>query len=285
MTDVDPLSELFTLIAAPIAGTIRSVEQFRKGVDEFLKGVENFNRTMDNLNQTAERMNGLLEEVEEPLRAAIPQVTRTVKTADQMMQVVSGPAMAVAPSLELLARTLSNPEFEQFPRQIAQFTEVLGELSSRLAPLAQLAGNAGGLFGGLRIPGFSAPGVPEGRAAPTGSPRPGSGAQNDESPADPDPGVETPVAEAVDGGERWSRDSGEPDTEESSPAKPSTKKPATKRTATKRTASKKPATKTAGAKKTSVKKTSVKKTSVKKSTAKKPAKSASASTKGDSEDS
>ena len=46
---VDPLSEMFTLFAAPIAGTIRSVEQFRKGVDEFLRGVENFNRTMENL--------------------------------------------------------------------------------------------------------------------------------------------------------------------------------------------------------------------------------------------
>ena len=56
----DPLSDMFTLLAAPLAGTIRSVEQFRKGVDEFLAGVENFNRTMENLNATSERINLLL---------------------------------------------------------------------------------------------------------------------------------------------------------------------------------------------------------------------------------
>ncbi len=96
----DPLADLFTLFAAPLSGTVRSLEQFRKGVDEFLKGVENFNRTMANLNETTERINALLADVEEPIRAAIPQVTRTVKAADEMMQVVSGPAMAVAPGLE-----------------------------------------------------------------------------------------------------------------------------------------------------------------------------------------
>jgi hypothetical protein len=168
MAEPDPLNDLFGLLAAPIAGTIRSVDQFRRGVDEFLNGVENFNRTMENLNDTAERVNVLLAEVEEPLRAAVPQVTRTVKTADQMMQVVSGPAMAAAPALERMASIMSSPEVEQIPRQMQQFTEVLGELSSRLGPLTQLAGTAGGLFGGLRIPGFSAPGDTAARAAPPG---------------------------------------------------------------------------------------------------------------------
>ncbi len=52
MAESDPLSQMFNLFAAPLAGTIQSFEQFRKGVDEFLKGVENFNRTMENLNET-----------------------------------------------------------------------------------------------------------------------------------------------------------------------------------------------------------------------------------------
>lgn len=168
MAEPDPLTDLLGLVAAPIAGTLRSIEQFRRGVDEFLNGVENFNRTMDNLNQTAARVNVLLEEVEEPLKAAIPQVTRTVKTADQMMQVVSGPAMAAAPALERMAGVMSSPEVEQIPRQIQQFTEVLGELSNRLAPLTHLAGSAGGLFGGLRIPGFTAPGDSDAKSAPPG---------------------------------------------------------------------------------------------------------------------
>ncbi len=149
----DPLADLFTLFATPLSGTMRSIEQFRKGVDEFLKGVENFNRTMENLNETTERINSLVADVEQPLRAAIPQVTRTVKAADEMMQVVSGPAMAVAPGLNRLAETLSTPAFAQLPNQIGAFSDVLGEVSRRLGPLTQLAESAGGLFGGFRMPG------------------------------------------------------------------------------------------------------------------------------------
>jgi hypothetical protein len=149
----DPLADLFTLFATPLSGTVRSIEQFRKGVDEFLRGVENFNRAMENLNETTERINSLVADVEQPLRAAIPQVTRTVKAADEMMQVVSGPAMAVAPGLSRLAETLSTPAFAQLPNQIGTFSDVLAEVSKRLGPLAQFAESAGGLFGGFRIPG------------------------------------------------------------------------------------------------------------------------------------
>ena len=53
-------------------------------------------------------------------------MTRTVKAADEMMQVVSGPAMAVAPGLNRLAETLSTPAFAQLPNQIGAFSDVLG---------------------------------------------------------------------------------------------------------------------------------------------------------------
>jgi ABC-type transporter Mla subunit MlaD len=172
----DPLADLFTLFAAPLSGTVRSIEQFRKGVDEFLKGVENFNRTMENLNETTERINALLADVEQPLRAAIPQVTRTVKAADEMMQVVSGPAMAVAPGLNRLAETLSTPAFAQLPSQIGAFSDVLAEVSRRLGPLTQLAESAGGLFGGFRIPGgrpsSSAPSITPEPVTQSEAPRP-----------------------------------------------------------------------------------------------------------------
>ena len=169
----DPLADLFTLFATPLSGTVRSIEQFRKGVDEFLKGVENFNKTMENLNETTERINALLADVEQPLRAAIPQVTRTVKAADEMMQVVSGPAMAVAPGLNRLAETLSTPAFAQLPNQIGAFSDVLAEVSKRLGPLTQLAESAGGLFGGFRIPGSRpAPGAPAVTPEPAPEPEP-----------------------------------------------------------------------------------------------------------------
>jgi len=169
----DPLADLFTLFATPLSGTVRSIEQFRKGVDEFLKGVENFNRAMENLNETTARINSLVAEVEQPLRAAIPQVTRTVKAADEMMQVVSGPAIAVAPGLKVLAETLSTPAFAQLPAQIGNFSDVLDEVARRLAPLTHLAESAGGLFGGFRIPGSRPPtsaNEPSPRTAPTSEP-------------------------------------------------------------------------------------------------------------------
>ncbi len=159
----DPLSDVLNIFAAPLAGTIRSFDQFRKGVDEFLRGVENFNRTMETLNETAQRINVLLGEVEEPIKAAIPQITRTVKLADEVMQVVSGPAIAAAPALRQLTEIMSTPGIGQLPAQLGQFTEVMTDMSKRLGPLTQLAESAGGLFGGLRFPGTPSP-----RPAPAG---------------------------------------------------------------------------------------------------------------------
>jgi ABC-type transporter Mla subunit MlaD len=167
MADSDPLSQMFNLFAAPLAGTLQSFEQFRKGVDEFLRGVENFNRTMENLNETTERINRLVTDVEGPIRAAVPQMTRTVKAADDMMQVVSGPAMAAAPGLERLAKTLTTPAFTQLPDQLGQFSDILGDLQARLGPLTQLAETAGGLFGGFRRPGVTGAAPAPEPSAPT----------------------------------------------------------------------------------------------------------------------
>lgn len=184
MADNDPLAEMFNLFAAPLAGTVRSFDQFRKGVDEFLRGVENFNRTMESLNETAERINGLLAEVEEPIKAAVPQMTRTVKAADEMMQVVAGPAMAVAPGLMKLSETLNNPAFQQMPNQLGQMTELLGDVTARLAPLGQLAESAGGLFGGFKLPGFGGtPGARSGAGASASAPEPMASNTAPEGPA------------------------------------------------------------------------------------------------------
>jgi hypothetical protein len=233
----DPLADLFTLFAAPLSGTVRSIEQFRKGVDEFLKGVENFNRTMENLNETTERINSLVADVEAPLRAAIPQVTRTVKAADEMMQVVSGPAMAVAPGLNRLAETLATPAFAQLPTQIGTFSDVLGEVSRRLGPLTQLAESAGGLFGGFRIPG----------SRPVASPTP---------PAPhPDSSSGAPTERAAT-------------TQPAATATPTIKTTA-KRGPAKKAAARKSTAKKSAAKKSTAKKSAAKKSAAKKSTAKK----------------
>ena len=126
----DPLSELVGLVAGPIAAGIRSVDQVRRAADELLRGVENFNATMQTLNETASRLNRLLDDIEPPIRAAMPQVTRTVRTADELSQ-----------------------RLGSLPFDVAEFMVSMMDLSRRLAPLATFAESAGGMFG-LRIPGF-----------------------------------------------------------------------------------------------------------------------------------
>src|SRR6187402_2105452 len=109
MTDTgrnDPFADIISLAAGPIAAVIRSFDQLRRGADELMRGFENFNATMENLNETAARVNRLLNDFEEPIRAMLPQVTRTVKLADDMAARLSMPIDQVIPGLDRLARTL-----------------------------------------------------------------------------------------------------------------------------------------------------------------------------------
>jgi ABC-type transporter Mla subunit MlaD len=217
-TRSDPLADVINMLAAPIAGGIRTVEQFRRGAEELFRAVENVNRTMENLNEAAMRINAFLADVEEPVRAIIPQVTRTVKAAEEITSLLEGPVRATAPRIERVVETLGSPGFTALPNQ-------LGELMQRLGPLAALAENAGGLFGAFRMPGLSSSPKP-----PTPAPAPAS----ERSP-------EHPAVRAVT---ELGRASAKKSTKTSakSPAKksPAAKSPATKSPAARKRA--KPAT-------------------------------------------
>jgi ABC-type transporter Mla subunit MlaD len=123
----DGFADVINLLATPIAGGIRTVEQFKRGVEELFRAVENVNRTMENLNEAATRINRFLAEIEGPVSTLLPQVSRTVKTVDE------------------IAGKLGAPAIMALPGQLA-------DLVQRLGPLAALAENAGGLFGGFRRP-------------------------------------------------------------------------------------------------------------------------------------
>jgi len=145
----DPFGDIVALVSGPIAGAIRSIEQLRRGADEFMRGVENFNTTMENLNETAARVNRMLNELEEPLRIVVPQVTRTMKFADDATQRIA-----------------------ELPFDPTDVLKAFMDLTNRLAPLAQMAESASGMFG-IRIPGLSRsappppPPAPEPAAKPT----------------------------------------------------------------------------------------------------------------------
>ena len=150
----DPLGDVINLFAAPIAGGIRSIEQFRHGIDELFRTIDNLNNTLETINEAAARVNRFMSDVEEPVRAILPQLTRTVQAADELMEVVSGPARRITPNLVQIVDTLGSPAFTTLPTQLGEFMRVMGDVSRRLGPLAQFAESAGGMFG-FRIPGSS----------------------------------------------------------------------------------------------------------------------------------
>ena len=166
----DPFSDVISMFAAPIAAVIRSFDQLRRGSDELMKGFENFNTTMANLNETAQRVNRLLDDFEEPVRAMLPQMTRTVKLADELASRLSTPLEQVIPGLSRLADTLNSPVLRAMPTDLGQFMSVVNDLGRRLSPLTQMAEQASGLFG-LRFPGFGSS-ASKSTAAPAPAPAP-----------------------------------------------------------------------------------------------------------------
>lgn len=183
----DPLDGMISLVASPIAAGIRSFDQFRKGADELLRGVENFNTTMENLNDTIARVNRMLNEFEEPIRAIMPQITRTVKLAEDLSSRLAGPVDQVAPGLTRLAETLNSPVLAALPRDLGEFMNVINDLGRRMSPLAQLAEQAGGMFG-LRLPGFpgrpsATPPTPAATTTPSASASPASAPPGDRTAA------------------------------------------------------------------------------------------------------
>ncbi len=152
----DGFADVINLIAAPIAGGIRTVEQFKRGVDELFRAVDNLNRTMENLNEAASRINRLIGDIEQPVRDMMPQISRSVHAADEITKLLEGPIRAAAPNIEKIVDTLSSPGFSSLPNQLGEFINTIGDVSKRLGPLTQFAESAGGLFGGLRLPGMGA---------------------------------------------------------------------------------------------------------------------------------
>ena len=161
----DPFGDVINLFAAPIAGGIRSVEQFRRGIDELFRTIDNLNNTLETINEAAARVNRFMADVEEPVRTILPQLTRTVQAADELMAVVGGPARRIAPNLVQIVDTLGSPAFTTLPTQLSDFMKVMGDVSRRLGPLAQFAESAGGMFG-FRMPGTSRQAQPARELAP-----------------------------------------------------------------------------------------------------------------------
>ena len=227
------LNDLMALFggANPLAVIGKSITQLQSGVANFMHSVENFNETMEQMNGVARRINGMLDDIEPLVATAVPQLTRTLRAADDLVEQMSGPIERVAPGLMRLAETLSSPVLTTFPRDLSQFVEMFGDVARRMQPLGQLAETAGGFFGMNPLAALrnAASGSSSRPAPPVSTPMPA---------AQPEP----PIVHVFD--DEWDRD------EESRPA--SRKKAAAKKSAGARKApAKRSPAKTSGAAKKS----------------------------------
>ncbi len=104
----------------------------KRSVDAVVSTLENLASTLENLNKTTVRINALLDEVEEPIRNMMPQLSDGLKTLSSL----------------------------------GEATNALNELAKGIGPLTSLAENAGFLFGAKPKP---APTTNVGEAEPSGS--------------------------------------------------------------------------------------------------------------------
>ena len=182
------LGDLLALLGTnnPFTGVSKSIAQFQTGVNQFLESIERFNDTMDQLNQVARRVNGLLDTVEEPIQAFVPQVTRTIKTADALVEQLSGPVEKIAPVLAAM------------PTDLLAFMKVLDDVGRRLQPLGQLAESAGSVFGLRPLAALRAGGGrPTPAPAPEPAPTPKKAATKKKTPAKKTPAKKAPAKKSA----------------------------------------------------------------------------------------
>jgi ABC-type transporter Mla subunit MlaD len=256
------LGDLLSLLGSnnPFAVMSRSVEQFRTAVTGFIEVVQSFRETMDNLNAVARRMNRMLDDLEEPMRTVLPQITKSAEAASKMLATMREPVERAAPALVQLAETLNNPLVTDLPRRMTETMDVLSSLPRTLGPLGQMADLAGGFLGGRGLGSFTGsrtarPAAPaevvETVAVEASAPRPARRATTHTAPS-------------------------AQDTFRRSAAKhPAPKQPATKQATTKKATTKKATTKKATTRRTAAKKPAAKRTAAKKATPRKATKTAS----------
>jgi ABC-type transporter Mla subunit MlaD len=206
----------------PFSGVTKSFQQFQRGVEQLMTTIDNLNATLEQLNEVSVRVTRMLDLLEEPAKALIPQVTRTIKAADEMVDRMNAPIERIAPGLSRLAETLSNPALNSLPRDVNEFMATLRDVGRRLQPLGQMAETAGGMFRNSPFAAFLPPSRPEATPA---TPAPAAARSDDED--DPAPVTRAPAKRAA--AKKTTTPRKRPAAKKSTAKKPATRKPATPR--------------------------------------------------------
>lgn len=253
------IGDFFTTLTGgtnPFAGVARTFEILKKGATDLVAAAELTRAAMENLNNAATRVNRILDDIEEPIRVSVPQMTRAVRLANTLVDQMVDPIERVGPGINRLADTLSSQAFVTMSNEVSDFLEVLGDLGRRLSPLSQLAESTASMFGIRTLAAALSPGGSSratSAARTTAPPAPSSTSPRKAAPAEQASAKKSPAKKT---------------TAKRAPAK----KTAAKKAPAKKTAAKRAPAKKAPAKKTASKRTPAKKASAKKAPAKAPAK-------------
>ena len=210
----------------PFSNVTKSFQQFQRGVEQLMTTIDNLNKTLEQLNEVSVRVTRMLDLLEEPAKALVPQVTRTIRAADEMVDRMNAPLERIAPGLARLAETLQNPALNALPRDLNEFLSTIRDVGRRLQPLGQMAETAGGMFRNSPFAAF----MPQSRS--------------EAAPSTPAPAPATSRASAVDDDDDDDADGPRPVRKKAPTQKAAAarKRPAATRTTTKKATTRKPTT-------------------------------------------
>ncbi len=141
------LSSLFQGPGAVISGVLGVAENARKTVGGIMETIASLQRAAVAVEQLVSRMNRLVDDLEMPMRALMPELEKSVARMQRLSAAMEGPLDRLLPSLEAAVGTFDRVALSQLPdsveearQQMQALIEMFGDIPRRLA---QLSGRTG----------------------------------------------------------------------------------------------------------------------------------------------
>lgn len=141
------LSSLFQGPGAVISGVLGVADNARKTVGGVMETIASLQRAALAVEQLVSRMNRLVDDLEMPMRALMPELEKSVARMQRLSAAMEGPLDRLLPSLEAAVGTFDRVALSQLPdsvdearQQMQALIEMFGEIPRRLA---QLSGRTG----------------------------------------------------------------------------------------------------------------------------------------------
>ena len=141
------LSSLFHGPGAVLSGVLGVADNARKTVGGVMETIASLQRAAVAVEQLVSRMNRLVDDLEMPMRALMPELEKSVARMQRLSAAMEGPLDRLLPSLEAAVGTFDRVALSQLPdsveearQQMQALIEMFGDIPRRLA---QLSGRTG----------------------------------------------------------------------------------------------------------------------------------------------